>query len=96
MKNRKWETDTKMAMVLEMLKGGQPVSQICRSNGVSEALAYKWRDDALQAMQERLAGKHRQNGNSAGDAEIDRLLKVIGQQTYTIECQKKFLRSASL
>lgn len=96
MKNRKWETEEKMAVVMEMLQGNQNVAQICRAHGVSEALAYKWRDDALQAMQERLSGSHKQNGNGAHPAEIDRLLKVIGQQAYAIDCQKKFLRGASL
>lgn len=96
MKNRKWESEEKMSVVMEMLKGDQTVAQICRSHGVSEALAYKWRDDALSAMQERLSGGHKQNGGSTNQGEIDRLLKVIGQQAYAIDCQKKFLRGASL
>lgn len=90
MKNRKWDIETKMAVILEMLKQEQSVSQICKAHGVSEALAYKWREEALLAMQERLSGKQA-HGNGTHQAERDRLLRVIGQQAYAIECQKKYL-----
>lgn len=91
MKKQKWDKEIKMAVVLELLKKAQPVSQICKGHGVSEALAYKWRDTALAAMDEQFSKKSTRNGNAHEQAERERLLQVIGQQAYAIECQKKYL-----
>lgn len=86
---KKWTIEEKMSIVMEMFKKDRPVTQICKSYGISDAQAYKWRDEALEAMQERLSGKKNGDGNQSSQGKIERLLKVIGQQAYAIECQKK-------
>ena len=86
---KKWTIEEKMSVVMEMFKKDRPVAQICKEYGISDAQAYKWRDEALDGMQERLSGKKNGNGEQASQGKIERLLKVIGQQAYAIECQKK-------
>ncbi len=86
---KKWTTEEKMSVVMEMFKKDRPVAQISKSYGISDAQAYKWRDEALEAMQERLSGKKNGNEDQSSQVKIERLLKVIGQQAYAIECQKK-------
>lgn len=73
---------------MEMFRKERPVTQICKSYGISDAQAYKWRDEALAAMQERLSGRSK-GGDRSGQGEVERLLKLVGQQAYAIECQKK-------
>ncbi len=92
---KKWTIEEKMSVVMEIFKKDKPVTQICKSYGISDALAYKWRDEAFEAIQERLSGKKNGN-NKSSQGEIDRLLKVIGQQAYAIECQKKIAQGLSL
>ena len=50
MKQRKYTSDEKLAVVLEMLKGQKPVSQICKENGIRDSLAYRFRDEALDGL----------------------------------------------
>lgn len=57
MAHKKWTAEEKMSVVLEMFAKERPVAQICKSFGISDAQAYKWRDDALEAMQERLSNQ---------------------------------------
>ena len=40
MKQRKYTVDEKLSVVLEMLKGQKPVSQICKEHGIRDSLAY--------------------------------------------------------
>lgn len=80
--------EEKTAIVLEMLKGSKPVTQICKAHGVSDGVVYRWRDEALEAMQEALSDKRKQRSSSS-EAEKERLLKIIGQQTVVIDYQKK-------
>jgi len=96
MTHRKWTAEEKMSVVLEMFRQARPVTQICKSYGISDAQAYKWRDEALAAMQERLSGRKNGNGNRSAQGEVERLLKLVGQQAYAIECQKKIAQGLPL
>jgi transposase-like protein len=48
MKRRKIDLETKMAAVLEGLKGESSVAEICRKYQISESLYYRWRDKFLE------------------------------------------------
>ena len=79
-------------MVLELLKGGKSVGQLAKERGMSEALIYRWRDQALKAIEGAF------NGNGGGKTELgssgerDRLMRIIGEQACVIETLKKFRR----
>lgn len=96
MMHRKWTVDEKMSVVLEMFKQERPVTQICKSFGISDAQAYKWRDEALAGMRERLYGRRNGENGRSTQAEVERLLKLVGQQAYAIECQKKIAQGLPL
>jgi transposase-like protein len=85
----KWSKEEKKLVVLELLKGGKSVGQIARERGMSEALIYRWRDQALKAIEGAFNG----NGGSKADVgfsgERDRFLKIIGEQACVIETLKK-------
>lgn len=78
----------KKLVVLEMLKGHSSISQIAKAHGMSDSLAYRWRNEALQAMEERFATNGRR-GDQAAEAERQRLLHIIGEQAVVIDTLKK-------
>jgi len=51
MKLRKWQSEEKMAIVLEGLKGQKSITEICREHRISQTLYYRWRDRFLEAGQ---------------------------------------------
>lgn len=55
---KKWNPEEKLAVVLDGLKG-RPVVEICREYGISQAQYYKWREEAVSGMRERLQDKRR-------------------------------------
>ena len=84
----KWSKDEKRLVVLELLKGGKSVGQIAKERGMSEALIYRWRDQALKAIEGAFNG----NGGKAesgSSGERDRLMRIIGEQACVIETLKK-------
>jgi len=90
MNKKKWSPEEKFAIVVDMLSGQKPITQVCKSYGVNEGVAYRWRDEALEAMRDSLSDKRKKrNGNGSNEAEKERLLKIIGQQTVVIDYQKK-------
>ena len=94
MSQKKWSPEEKTAIVLEMLKGQKAVTQVCKSYGVSDGMAYRWRDAALVGMKESLSDK-RKNRDVLAEAEKERLLTLIGQQAVVIDYQKKISQRCS-
>ncbi len=81
MKSRKWTSEEKFAVVMQGLKGEKSVSEICRENGLSQTMYYKWCDAFVEG------------GNKSYDhaleAEIEKLQQIIGKQAIEIEVLKK-------
>ena len=94
-KQKQYTSDEKLSVVLQVLKGQKPVTQICKEHGVSDSLAYRWRDEALEGMKNGLSAKQK-GARATPDAERERLLKIIGQQTVIIDFQKKISQDLSL
>jgi transposase-like protein len=94
MKQRVYSSDEKLSVVLEMIKGQKSVVQISKEHGIRDALAYKWKDEALEGMKQSLSDK-RSSRPRNNEAEKERLLKIIGQQAVIIDFQKKISQDLS-
>ena len=55
MKRRKIDPETKMAAVLEGLRGESSIADICRKYQISESLYYRWRDKFLEGGSQALS-----------------------------------------
>ena len=86
---KKWAHAEKLAIVLDGLKG-RSVREICAEYGASETQYYKWRDEALNLLKGGFEDKRRKGSrDKSGEAERNRLLKIIGEQQLIIDIQKK-------
>ena len=64
--NRKWNSKTKLEVVIVGLKGNLTISEICNTYGIAQSQYYKWRDDFLKHGATIFETK-------AGDKERERL-----------------------
>ena len=53
---RKFNSEEKIRIILEGLKGEDSIAAICRREGISPSLYYKWSKTFLQAGKRRLDG----------------------------------------
>ncbi len=53
---RKFSSEEKIRIVIEGLKGESSVAEICRIEGISPALYYRWSKDFMEAGKRRLQG----------------------------------------
>jgi transposase len=88
MSKKQWSTAEKKLIVLEMLKGQKSVSQISKEYGISDSMAYLWRDKALKSIDEGFS-RSKNGSDQSVQAERDRLLKIVGEQTIVIDTLKK-------
>jgi transposase len=92
MHESKWSTEKKYELVLRSLRGEQ-VTDICRENGVSPTLFYRWRDDFLRGAQAGLKDKRSPQNRDPLAEENRKLKKIVAEQLLVIEGQKKLFPS---
>lgn len=89
MSRRVWTYEQKLAVVLEILKGSEPVTAICHTHSVALSQAYHWRDAFLEGgrkgLQDRRSPQHRDPVRE----ENRKLKELVGSQALVIDAQKK-------
>ena len=89
MTRRVWSLAQKLTVVLELVKGAEPVTAICQRHRVALSQAYRWRDAFLtagqQGLQDRRAPQHREPLRE----ENRQLKELVGTQALIIDAQKK-------
>lgn len=96
---RRFNSEEKIRIVLEGLKGEESITSICRREGISPALYYKWSKDFIEAGKKRLNGDTEREANSFEVKELrketDGLKMVVAEQALEIRVLKKDLRGLS-
>ena len=61
---RKYSAEEKIRIVLEGMRGDHTIAELCRREGISENLYYRWSKDFLEAGKSRLVGDTKREANS--------------------------------
>ena len=93
MNRRKFDPETKVAIVLEGLKGNTTVAELCRKYQISETLYYKWRDKFLEGGRKAFLSPENDREKEL-ERRIEELEKIKGRQTVQIEILKKTFQIA--
>jgi transposase len=79
---KKYSTEEKIRIVLEGLRGEDSIAGICRREGISPNLYYRWSKDFWEAGKKRLAGDTVRKANSSEVNEFKR--ERIKQETMNL------------
>jgi transposase len=82
---RKFTPQQKLELVMASLRGERSVADICREHEISESLLRRWRDVALEAAGERLAGGQERSVAVEQRKRIADLERALGKKTYELE-----------
>jgi transposase len=74
------------------LRGERSIAELCREHEISETPLRRWRDQALAAAQERLAGGLERSQGAEQRRRIAELERALGRKTYELEIAGKLLR----
>ena len=69
---KRYSAEDKIRIVMEGIRGDDPVSVICRREGIHANMYYKWLKDFMEAGKERLKGESRR-GATRGEVDEIRL-----------------------
>ena len=82
---RKFTAQQKLELVMASLRGERSIAVLCREHRISESLLRRWRDVALEAAAERLAGGQDRSQASEQRKRIAELERALGRKTYEAE-----------
>src|SRR4051812_41148199 len=82
---RRFTARQKLELVMASLRGERSIAELCREHEISETLLRRWRDQALEAAQERLAGGQERSQASEQRRRIAELERALGRKTYEAE-----------
>ena len=90
---RNYSAEEKISIVLEGLRGEDSIAELCRREGISQGIYYKWSKDFMEAGKKRLAGDIVRQANSGEVTELRKeardLKEVVAEQTLEIRLLKK-------
>ena len=90
---RKFSSEEKIRIVLEGLKGEASIAELCRREGISPNLYYRWSKDFLEAGKKRLQGDTVREANSQEVSglreENEQLKQVVAELTLKHRLLKK-------
>ncbi len=86
-----WSAGEKLNIVLAILKGDTPLTEICHRHQVSATQAYRWRDQFLEGAKDALRDGRKKKGRDSLVEENRRLKELVGSLSLIIDAQKKFL-----
>ena len=92
---RKFSAEDKIRVVLEGLRGEETISEICRQEGISPSVYYKWAKSFLEAGKQRLVGESKRNLTNDETLALKRenaeLKRLVAEQLLRLELYKKSL-----
>ena len=63
---KRYGSEEKIRIVLEGLRGEDSIAELCRREGMSQNLYYRWSKEFLEAGKKRLAGDTARGGDLEG------------------------------
>ena len=92
---RKFNSEEKIRVILEGLKGEDSIAEICRREGIAPSVYYKWSKTFLEAGKKRLNGDTAREANSDDVTELrtenDQLKQLVAELSLKNRVLKKSL-----
>ncbi len=91
---KKYSSEEKIKIVLEGMRGEESISAICRREGISPNLYYRWSKDFLEAGKKRLNGDTVREANSNEVDEIRKENEQLKQLVAELSLKNRVLKKS--
>tara|TARA_B100002003_G_C14086901_1_gene522836 strand:+ start:169 stop:516 length:348 start_codon:yes stop_codon:yes gene_type:complete len=92
---KKYNSEEKIRIVLEGLRGEESIATICRRDGINTNLYYKWSKDFMEAGKKRLSGDIKREATSSEVTDLkqenDQLKQLVAELSLKNRVLKKSL-----
>ena len=92
---KKYSAEEKIRIVLEGLRGDESIAELCRREGLSQSMYYKWSKEFMEAGKQRLAGNTKRQADSTEVKDLrkqnDQLKELVAELALKNKVLKKSL-----
>ena len=94
-KHQSYNSELKLQVVLEVLKGQRSLAEICREHEVAADLVCHWRDVFLERAPQVFADPRASSKGAGDEQRIAELERMVGRLTMELDASKKASRLLS-
>ena len=91
---RKFNSEEKIRIILEGLKGEDSIANICRKEGIAPSVYYKWSKSFLEAGRRKLNGDTMREATSDEVSELRKENEQLKQLVAEITLQNRVLKKS--
>ena len=91
---RKFNPEERIRIILEGLKGEDSIAAICRREGITPSLYYKWSKSFLEAGKQRLKGDTMREANSDEVSELRKENEQLKQLVAELSLKNRVLKKS--
>jgi len=90
---RNYSSEEKIRIIIEGMRGEMSIAELCRKEGISQGIYYKWSKDFMEAGKQRLKGDTMREANTSEVQELKKenseLKEVVAELTLKHRTLKK-------
>ena len=95
-RRKRYSSEDKIRIVRKGLRGEGTVAELCRREGISESLYYKWSKDFLEAGKARLVGNTKRQASTDEVKELQSENEQLKQLVAEIALRNRMLKKSVL
>ena len=92
---KQYSSEAKIRIVLDGLRGEDSIAEVCRREGISQGVYYKWSKDFMEAGKKRLSGDTARAATTDEVKDLRReardLKEVVAKQSLELKIQKNMI-----
>ena len=93
---KRYSGEEKIRIVLEGLRGEESVAELCRREGISESVYYRWSKEFLEAGKQRLVGDTKRQATSEDVKDLRRENEQLKQLVAELALKNRVLKKSVL
>jgi transposase len=93
---KRYSGEEKIRIVLEGLRGEESVAELCRREGISESVYYRWSKEFLEAGKQRLVGNTKRQATSDEVVGLRRENEQLKQLVAELALKNRVLKKSVL
>ena len=93
---KKYSAEEKIRIVLEGLRGDESIAELCRREGLSQTMYYKWSKEFMGAGKQRLAGNTKRQADSTEVKDLRKQNNQLKELVAELALKNKVLKKSLL
>lgn len=91
---RRFAAEDKTRIVLEGLKGGTGIGELCRREGIDQKTFYRWSQRFIEAGTKRFHGRIERNSAMKKATDLENELVLLKERLYEVSLENRILKKS--